>query len=165
MKMPPSGHIVRFCGAHRLQIPYVDFIFKDLAMRWFNKRKPEEVGNEAIQWPIGDIEAAHRIRDICRSAADSAERVGRLTDGAVVGKKSDRHKNGDASQRYQRAARIAMEIALKMSDDLLRDSAVREILDLCLKADDTKTAQILFRAIQTASIRGDVLNQHPALRP
>jgi len=134
-------------------------------MRWFNKRKPEEVWNEAIQWPIGDIEAAHRIRDICRSAADSAERVGRLTDGAVVGKKSDRHKNGDASQRYQRAARIAMEIALKMSDDLLRDSAVREILDLCLKADDTKTAQILFRAIQTASIRGDVLNQHPALRP
>jgi hypothetical protein len=164
MKMPPSGHVVRFCGARRPQIPYVDF-FKDLAMRWFNKRKPEEVWNEAIQWPIGDIEAAHRIRDICRSAADSAERLGRLTDGAVVGKKSDRHKNSDASQRYQRAARIAMEIALKMSDDLLRDSAVREILDLCLKAGDTKTAQILFRAIQTASIRSDVLKQHPALRP
>ncbi|MEH2562542.1 hypothetical protein [Bradyrhizobium sp. AZCC 2289] len=165
MKMPPSGHVVRFCGAHRPQIPYVDFIFKDLAMRWFNKRKPEDVWNEAIQWPIGDIEAAHRIRDICRSAADSAERVGRLTDGVVSRKKSDGHKNNDASERYQRAARIAMEIALKMSDDLLRDSAVREILRLCLKADDTRTAQILFRAIQTASIRGDVLNEHPALRP
>ena len=57
-----------------------------------------------------------------------------------------------------------MEIALKMSDDLLRDSAVREILDLCLKADDTRTAQILFRAIQTASIRGEVLSEHPILR-
>jgi hypothetical protein len=134
-------------------------------MRWFSKPKSEEVWDEAIQWPIGDIEAAHRIRDICRSAADSAERVGRLTDGAIAKKKSDLHKNEDASERYQRAAKIAMEIALKMSDDLLRDSAVREILDLCLKADDTKTAQILFRAIGTASIRGDVLNTHPALRP
>jgi hypothetical protein len=144
--MPPSGHVVRFCGAHRPQIPYVDFIFKDVAMRWFNKRKPEDVWDEAIQWPIGD-------------------RVSWLTDGAVARKKSDGHKNNDASERYQRAAKIAMEIALKMSDDLLRDSAVREILHLCLKAADTKTAQILFRAIQTASIRGDVLNEHPALRP
>ncbi len=134
-------------------------------MRWFNKPKSAEVWDEAIAWPIGDIEAAHRIRDICRSAADSAERVGRRADGAVAKKKSDRQKNEDASERYQRAAKIAMEIALKMSDDLLRDSAVREILDLCLKADDTRTAQILFRAIQTASIRGDVLNAHPALRP
>jgi hypothetical protein len=152
-------------GTHWPQIPYPDFIFEDVAMRWFNKRKPEEVWDEAIQWPIGDIEAAHRIRDICRSAADSAERVGRLTDGAVgKKKKSDRNKDKDASERFQRAAKIAMEIALKMSDDLLRDSAVREILDLCLKANDSRTAQILFRAIQTASIRGDVLNEHPTLR-
>jgi hypothetical protein len=134
-------------------------------MRWFNKSKPREIWDEEIQWPMGDIEAAHRIRDICRSAADGAETVGRLTDGAVAKKKkSDRNKDKAASERYQRAAKIAMEIALRISDDLLRDSAVREILDLCLKADDTKTAQILFRAIQTASVRGDVLNEHPALR-
>jgi len=133
-------------------------------MRWFSKPKPEDVRDEAIQWPIGDIEAAQKIRDICRSVADSAERVGRRTNGAVAGRKSEGHKNNDASERYQRAAKIAMEIALKMSDDLLRDSAVREILDLCLKADDTRTAQILFRAIQTASIRGDVLSEHPVLR-
>ena len=134
-------------------------------MRWFNKSKPREIWDEEIRWPMGDIEAAHRIRDVCRSAADSAETVGRLTDGAVAKKKkSDRNKDKDASERYQRAAKIAMEIALKISDDLLRDSAVREILDLCLKANDSKTAQILFRAIQTASVRGDVLTEHPALR-
>lgn len=131
-------------------------------MRWFNKSKPREIWDEEIQWPMGDIEAAHRIRDICRSGAET---VGRLTDGAVAKKKkSDRNKDKAASERYQRAPKIAMEIALRISDDLLRDSAVREILDLCLKADDTKTAQILFRAIQTASVRGDVLNEHPALR-
>src|ERR1700682_2152204 len=123
-------------------------------MRWFNKSKPREIWDEEIQWPIGDIEAAHRIRDICRSAADSAETVGRLADGAVAKKKkSDSNKDKVSSERYQRAAKIAMEIALRISDDLLRDSAVHEILDLCLKADDTKIAQILFRAIQTASVR------------
>ena len=135
-------------------------------MRWFNKSKPREIWDEEIQWPMGDIEAAHRIRDICRSAADSSETVGRLTDGAVAKrKKSDRNKDKAASERYQRAAKIAMEIALRISDDLLRDSAVREILDLCLKANDSKTAQILFRAIQAASVRGDVLKDHPTLLP
>jgi hypothetical protein len=57
-----------------------------------------------------------------------------------------------------------MEIAIKISDDLLRDSAVRQIVDLCLKANDTTTARPLFRAIQAASIRDDVLKDHPALR-
>ena len=44
-------------------------------MWWFGKGKRKEIWDEEIQWPIGDIEAAHRIREICRSAADSAEKV------------------------------------------------------------------------------------------
>ena len=54
-----------------------DLCFADIqgmAMWWFNKGKRKEIWDETIQWPIGDIEAAHRIRDICRSAADSAVR-------------------------------------------------------------------------------------------
>jgi hypothetical protein len=47
-----------------------------MAMRWFSKGNRKEVWDESIQWPIGDIEAAHKIREICRSAADSAEKVG-----------------------------------------------------------------------------------------
>jgi hypothetical protein len=35
---------------------------------------------------------------------------------------------------------------------------------LCVKANDLRTATILFRAVQAASIREDLLNQHPALR-
>ena len=164
MKMPPSGHVVRFCGAHRPQIPYVDFIFKDLAMRWFNKRKPEDVWNEAIQWPVGDIEAAHRIRDICRSAVDSAEKAAGLAGAADSKKNKDNAKNQYESERYERAARTAMEIAMKMTDDLLRDSSVRQIVSLCMKASDLRTARILLRAIQAASIRNELVNDHPALR-
>ncbi len=119
-------------------------------MRWFNKEAPKEVWDEPIDGPIGDIEAAHVIRDICRSASDIAERTGGLAGGAVGKQKSEITKDRDAAERYQRAAKVAMEIAMKISDDLLRDSAVREIVDLCLKAHDAKTARPLFRGLARA---------------
>jgi hypothetical protein len=124
-----------------------------MAMRWFNKPKPKEIWEEPVAWPIGDIEAAQRIRDICRSAADSA---------AKAGAPNSRNRQDDFP-RYERAARAAMETAMKIGDDLLRDSSVRQIIDLCLTADDLRTARILFRAIQAPSIRDDALRDHPLL--
>ena len=124
-----------------------------MAMRWFNKPKPKEIWEEPVAWPLGDIEAAHRIRDICHAAADSAEKVG------APGGKSLQHE----FQRYERAARAAMETAMKIGDDLLRDTGVRQIIDLCLTADDARTARILFRAIQAQSIREEVVRDHPLL--
>ena len=129
-----------------------------MAMWWFNKGKRGEIWDEEIQWPIGDIEAAHRIREICRSAADSAEKVAGFTGAA------NNEKDKKEYERYARAARAAMEIAIKIADDLLRDSSVRLIVSLCVQANDLKTARILFRAIQAVSIREDVLNDHPILR-
>jgi hypothetical protein len=126
-------------------------------MWWFNKGERKEIWDEDIQWPIGDIEAAHKIRDICRSAADSAEKLAGSAD------RSDNKIKYEA-ERYERAAKTAMKIAIKISDDLLRDSAVRQIVDLCLQASDVRTARILFRAIQSVSIREDVLNDYPILR-
>ena len=127
-------------------------------MWWFDKVKRKEIWEEDLQWPIGDIEAAHKIRDICRSAADSAEKV-----GGVAGR-PDSNKSRYESERYERAAKTAMEIAIKISDGLMRDSAVRQILSLCVKANDLKTARILFRAIQSPSIKEEVLNEYPVLR-
>jgi hypothetical protein len=129
-----------------------------MAMWWFNQSKRQEIWDEAIQWPIGDIEAAHKIRDICRSAADSAEKVGSLAG------RPDNKKNKYEADRYERAAKTAMEIAIKISDDLLRDSSVRQIVDLCVTANDLRTARILLRAIQAVSMKEEVLNDHPALR-
>jgi hypothetical protein len=37
-------------------------------------------------------------------------------------------------------------------------------VDLCMKANDLRTARILFRAIHAVSIREDVLKDHPSLR-
>jgi hypothetical protein len=129
-----------------------------MAMWWFNQGKREEIWDETVAWPIGDIEAAHKIRDICRSAADSAEKV------ASFAGRPDNKKNKYEADRFERAAKVAMEIAIKISDDLLRDSAVRQIVNLCVTANDLRTARILFRAIQAVSMREDVLNEHPVLR-
>jgi hypothetical protein len=134
-------------------------VFKGTAMRWFSKgkRKRKEIWDENIEWPIGDIEAAHKIREICRAAADSAEKAGSSADRPDNNSKYE-------TERYERAAKAAMEIAIKISDDLLRDSSVRQIVNLCVTANDLRTARILFRAIQAVSIREDVLNEHPMLR-
>src|SRR5471032_2031936 len=105
----------------------------------FDKVKRKEIWEEDLQWPIGDIEAAHKIRDICRSATDSAEKV-----GGVAGRPDSKNIKYE-TERYERAAKTAMEIAMKISDGLLRDSSVRQIVNLCLKANDLKTARILFR--------------------
>jgi hypothetical protein len=127
-------------------------------MRWFRRQSPPEIWDESIDGPIGDIEAAHKIRDICRSAADSAEKI------AGFAGQFDTAKKKYEAERYQRAAKRAMEIAMKIADDLLRDSSVRQIVSLCLKANDLRTARILFRAIQAASIREEVLQEHPTLQ-
>jgi hypothetical protein len=126
-------------------------------MQWFKRARRKDIWDEAIEGPFGDIEAAKRIREICSSAADSAEKVGAAADPTHGKIKGD-------VERYERAARAAMEIAMKFSDELLRDAAVRQIVELCLKAGNLTTAKTLFRAIQAKSIRDDVLRDHPQLQ-
>ena len=109
-------------------------------MKWFKKAaEHKELWDEEIQGPIGDIEAAHRIRDICRSAADSAEKLAGAGQRTEAAGKYDR-------ERYERAAKAAMQIAIKMSDELLRDASLRQIVNLCMSATDLTTARTLFRA-------------------
>jgi hypothetical protein len=123
-----------------------------MAMRWFNRPPPKEIWDEPVDGSIGDIEAAHRIRDICRAASDHPAKA------------ASRGNSGEQqSQRYERATRAALEIAMKIADGLLRDSAVRQIIDLCVTAGNQRTAKILFRAIQAPSIREEVLRDHPLL--
>jgi hypothetical protein len=118
-------------------------------MKWFARKKQEDVWDDAIKGPLGDIEAAARIHAICEAAAASA----------AASARNDKRE----SERYERAAKVAMEIAMKISDGLMRDDAVRRIIDLCMKAGDLKTAQILIRAIHASWIRETVQRDHPAL--
>ncbi|WP_426436163.1 hypothetical protein [Bradyrhizobium genosp. P] len=125
-------------------------------MLWFSKAKRVEVWDEPVAEQLGDIEAAQRIRAICRAAADCAEKIG-TSDGRAP------QKLQPERERYERAAKAAMAIAMKISDELVRDAAVREIVGLCMKAHNMKTARALFRAIHASSIKAEVLKEHPTL--
>ena len=118
-------------------------------MRWFARKTRKDIWDEPIASPLGDIEAAERIRAICDNAAASAAAASR----------NDKRE----SERYERAAKVAMEIAMKISDDLMRDDAVHRIVGLCMTANDTKTAQILYRAIHASWIRETIQRDHPTL--
>jgi hypothetical protein len=125
---------------------------------WFNKAKPRDVWDDSIEQPLGDIEAAQKIRAICRAAASCAEAVG-TPDKQSPGKLQIER------DRYERAAKVAMELAMKVSDGLVRDAAVREIVGLCMKARNIKTARALYRAIHAGSIKAEVLKEYPTLAP
>jgi hypothetical protein len=65
-----------------------------------------DVWDEDVPDPINNLEAAQRIRRICGAAADVAKNV------------SSRAGESAEKERYERAAKTAMQIALKISDDL-----------------------------------------------
>ena len=126
-------------------------------MRWFNKEKQPEVWEVADDQPLGDIAAAHKIRDICASAGAIAERL-----AAAGGRDAEKKLAADA-ERYQAAIKRALEIAMQIADDSMRDVSVSQIIKLCMQVDHLKTARILLRAIHSEKIRTELVAEHPKL--
>lgn len=129
--------------------------FAMAVVRWFNRREHREVWEDITLPMSDDFEAARKIREICNSATPGSEAA------RQIGKDDASRRE---AERYKRAAKVAMEIAIKISDDLLRDAAVCQIVVLCSRANDLKTAGILLRAVQDASLKENLLREHPALR-
>ena len=104
----------------------------DHAMVQARNKRQTDVWDEAIEV------AARRYRGRAQDPGDLPFRRRQ--------RRKDRRLRADRShqkikpevERYERAAKVAMEIAMKVSDDLLRDAAVRQIVELCLKANDTR---------------------------
>jgi len=126
-------------------------------MRWFQKDEPKDPWDEEIAEPLDDLAAAKKIRAICNAASAGAQQM----NGS--GKRADQRNTQD-TERYVRAAKTAMEIAMKISNDPIRDVAVRQIIGLCMMLENLQTAQILVRAIRAETIKAEVLNEYPALR-
>jgi hypothetical protein len=120
-------------------------------MLWLSSKKSMDIWDDNVSEPSNDLEAAQRIRNICDAASDIAENVGSGIGGP------------EESERYERAAKTAMRTALKISDDLIRDAALKQIIALCVKANNVRRAEILLRGIQAITIREDVLNENPVL--
>jgi hypothetical protein len=127
-------------------------------MRWFQKTQEPEVWEVADARPLGDIEAAHKIRDICASAGSIAEKM------TAAGKRHAEKEKATEAERYQAAIKRALEIAMKIADDSMRDVSVSQIIGLCVKVDHLKTARILVRAIKSERTRAELIGDNPALR-
>jgi hypothetical protein len=126
-------------------------------MRWFRKTRQPDVWEVADVQPLGDIEAAQKIREICASAGSIAEKI-----VAVGGRHADNNKAAE-TERYQAAVKRALEIAMKISDDSMRDASVGQIIGLCVTVDHMKTARILVRAIRSENTRLALIAGNPAL--
>ena len=127
-------------------------------MRWFQKEREPEVWEEPDLKPLGDIEAAHRIREICASASSIAEKM-----TTTRGRDAEKEKAAE-TERYQAAIKRALEIAMKISDDSMRDVSVSQIIRLCVTVDHMKTARILVRAIKSERTRDELIADNPTLR-
>ena len=118
--------------------------------------KPKAVF-ETVEGRQGDIDAARKIRDLCSFASDSAESV-----ASYIDRFEDKYRKYQQT-RYESAKQRALKTSLKMHDQDLRDSSLRDVIRLCLKANDLRTAAVLMSAIQSKSVRATVLKEHPGL--
>jgi hypothetical protein len=126
-------------------------------MRWFHRERQPDVWEVADDQPLGDIGAAHKIRDICASAGAIAEKP------VAVGARDAGKKLAADAERYQAAIKRALEIAMQISDDSMRDVSLSQIIKLCVQVDHLKTARVLLRAIQSEKSRADLVADHPKL--
>ena len=126
-------------------------------MRWLHRERQPDVWEVADDQPLGDIGAAHKIRDICTSAGTIADRL-----VAAGGRDAEKQQAADA-ERYQAAIKRALEIAMQISDDSMRDVSVSQIIKLCVQVDHLKTARVLLRTIRSEKTRADLVADHPKL--
>jgi hypothetical protein len=127
-------------------------------MRWFQKDRQPDIWEIVDSRPLGDIEAAQRIREICTSASSIAEKM------TATGGRSAETEKATETERYQAAIKRALETAMKISDDSMRDVSVSQIIGLCVTVDHMKTARILVRAIKSEHTRAELIADNPALR-
>ena len=126
-------------------------------MSWFQRDRQPEVWEVADDQPLGDIGAAHKIREICAAAAAIVEAM-----AAAGGRNAEQKRAADA-ERYQAGIKRAIEIAMQISDDSMRDVSVSQIIRLSVKMDHLKTARVLLRTIRSGKARAELTAESPAL--
>ena len=127
-------------------------------MTWLKKSEPTEAWEIEDEGKIGDLKLASQIREICNSVADSAEAVSVLYYGPSTETKKRQ------VDRYERAKKRAERKIEQISDKPVRDTAIYQVLNFCMKAGDVESAEKLFHQIQTAWITERVKSEHPMFR-
>ena len=110
-------------------------------MTWLKKSEPTEAWEIEDEGKIGDLKLASQIRKICNSVADSAEAVSVLYYGPSTETKKRE------IDRYERAKKRAEKNIERILDELLRDTAIYQVLNFCMKARDVENAERLFQTM------------------
>jgi hypothetical protein len=97
-------------------------------------------------------QALNKIMNICSVATASAETAS--LDPHADEAKSARH-------RFESAKRISLQLVDEIADTSRHDAALEKIIELCIKANDVRTATKLIKDIRTATIRERLLNEYP----
>jgi len=126
-------------------------------MSWFRKDRRPEVWEVADEQPLGDIGAAHKIREICVSAATIAEAM------AAAGGSNAEQKRAADGERYQAGIKRAIEIATQISDDSMRDVSLSQIIRLSVTMGHLKTARVLLRVVRSDKTRAELVAESPIL--
>jgi hypothetical protein len=126
-------------------------------MSWFRKDRRPEVWEIADEQPLGDIGAAHKIREICVSAATIAEAM-----AAAGGRNAEQRRAADG-ERYQAGIKRAIEIATQISDDSMRDVSLSQIIRLSVTMGHLRTARVLLRVVRSDKTRAELVAESPIL--
>ena len=128
-------------------------------MGWFQHRPPEDPGAatpESAVDPTVDAgeQALSRIRSMCTVVMTGAEFIAQTIPGDLT--RVER-------LRFASARRMSLELARTITEASRRDEALQQIVELCMKANDTETSRVLVEGIQSKAIRDELFLAYPAL--
>lgn len=128
-------------------------------MGWFQHRPPEDpdaATPESAIDPVIDAgeQALSRIRSMCSVVMTGAEFIAQTIPGDLT--RAER-------LRFASARRMSLELARTITDASHRDAALQQIVELCMKANDTETSRVLVEGIQSKAIRDELFLTYPAL--
>jgi len=91
------------------------------------------------------------VRTLCRIYGNCAE---------IVGRDSDEQGSKYEKDQYERGRMEVLQIAVKLTDELFRDSALRASLDFCMKARDLQFATMIAKAVTTVTVQEKIVKDH-----
>jgi hypothetical protein len=119
----------------------------------------QEFKQSADDGPPGEAEALAHIEKLCHVAGISAQTVVKRKRNPAVKDEVDQHEQ----ERYEKLRLHAVRLADQLTDQFYRSSAIRCLIELCMKAEDVELARVWFKHVSIDNIREKIMAAHPQL--
>jgi hypothetical protein len=124
---------------------------QEASMWWFRKEAEKAYPETG---PSGDIHAAQMVREFCHFGSECARQ-------ADNSRRPEQQRLGARS--YHEAKERALLLARRIGDDLMRDSALREVLSLCTLANDLRAVKAISSELGSKVILEMAAAEHPII--